>query len=404
MEEKPDYILHAAGIASPMYYRRFPLETIDVATLKRHAEHARPQPAKSKSQGLVYFSSSEIYGDPDMTHVPTAETYNGNVSSIGPRACYDESKRLGETLCSVYHQQFGTRVMIVRPFNVYGPGMKEADYRVLPNFANCIKAGKALNIYGSGHQTRTFCFIEDAIVGFLQVLLLGRAAEKAISNIGNPAPEISMRGLVGTDRKVSPEPGRMQRFIPYPGKLSRPDRADAALPRHQQGRPKEMSAYAPRCRSGRWIANLSRVDRARVYGNGSLNESRQKYSGSAMNYVDKLVHDWGWWNRGYTRLLIRSRGYRLVSMARTLPAVETVSELTRHENGALLRLEPRQSLQDLKPPKVALGEHFAGLMWSTTINMSSLRQGGPALDRLFPQPDSLWAAVLHSRFSPAASF
>lgn len=78
-----------------------------------------------------------------------------------------------------------------------------------------------------------------------------------------------------------------------------------------------------------------------------------------MNHLDKLVHDWGWWNRAYTRLLIRSRGYRLVSMLKALPSVETVSELAQHENGALLRLEPRQSLHDLQPPQVALGEHAA---------------------------------------------
>ncbi|MCE0523006.1 MAG: glycosyltransferase family 61 protein [Methylacidiphilales bacterium] len=76
-----------------------------------------------------------------------------------------------------------------------------------------------------------------------------------------------------------------------------------------------------------------------------------------MNHLDNLVHDWGWWNRAYTRFLIRSRGYRLVSMLKTLPSVETVSELARHENGALFRLEPRQSLHDLRPPRVALGEH-----------------------------------------------
>ncbi len=211
VEEKPDYILHAAGIASPMYYRRFPLETIDVATLGTRSmlDLAR----KSKSLGMVYFSSSEIYGDPDPAHVPTKEDYNGNVSSIGPRACYDESKRLGETLCSVYHKQFGTRVMIVRPFNVYGPGMKEADYRVLPNFANSIKAGKALTIYGTGHQTRTFCFVEDAILGFLQVLLLGKSGEAY--NIGNPSPEISMRGLVDLVTKLSARPVKSE-FIPYP--------------------------------------------------------------------------------------------------------------------------------------------------------------------------------------------
>jgi hypothetical protein len=95
---------------------------------------------------------------------------------------------------------------------------------------------------------------------------------------------------------------------------------------------------------------------ARVYGNGSVNESRQK-DPAALNHLDNLVHDWGWWNRAYTRLLIRSRGYRLVSMPRALPSVETVSELSRHENGAFLWLEPRKSLHNLQPPKVALGQH-----------------------------------------------
>ena len=145
--------------------------------------------------------------------MPTSEDYNGNVSPIGPRACYDESKRLGETLCSIYHKHFGTRVMIVRPFNVYGPGMKEADYRVLPNFANCIKAGRPLTIYGTGLQTRTFCFVEDAILGFLQVLLAGRGGEAY--NIGNPSPEISMRGLVELITKLSARPVKSE-FIEYP--------------------------------------------------------------------------------------------------------------------------------------------------------------------------------------------
>ena len=211
IEGKVDAVVNMASPASPKDYLEFPIETLDVGSIgtRNMLELAR----KSKSQGLVYFSSSEIYGDPDPASVPTPETYNGNVSCTGPRACYDESKRLGETLCSVYHQQFGTRVMIVRPFNVYGPGMKEADYRVLPNFANSIKAGRELNIYGTGHQTRTFCFVEDAILGFLQVLLLGRSGEAY--NIGNPSPEISMRGLVDLIKKVSKRPVEAK-FIPYP--------------------------------------------------------------------------------------------------------------------------------------------------------------------------------------------
>ena len=121
--------------------------------------------------------------------------------------------------------------MIVRPFNVYGPGMKEADYRVLPNFANSIKAGKALTVYGTGLQTRTFCFVEDAIVGFLQVLLSGRSGEAY--NIGNPSPEISMRGLVDLITKLSTRPVKSE-VHSLPGKLSG-GRADAALPRHREG-------------------------------------------------------------------------------------------------------------------------------------------------------------------------
>jgi UDP-glucuronate decarboxylase len=115
------------------------------------------------------------------------------VASQGPRACYDESKRVGETLTYIFHTKYGTATNIVRPFNVYGPGMQETDYRVLPNFAHRIKAGQPLNIYGSGTQTRTFCYISDALIGFLRVLLKGVPGESY--NIGNPEPEVSMVDL-----------------------------------------------------------------------------------------------------------------------------------------------------------------------------------------------------------------
>ncbi|HEY8096351.1 MAG TPA: NAD-dependent epimerase/dehydratase family protein [Methylobacter sp.] len=114
--ERPvDFILHAAGIASPYYYRKYPLETLEVATtgLKNVMELALKQP----SCKLSFFSSSEIYGDPDSKHVPTMESYRGNVSSLGPRACYDESKRLGETLVRIYHEKYDVHGTIIRPFN-----------------------------------------------------------------------------------------------------------------------------------------------------------------------------------------------------------------------------------------------------------------------------------------------
>jgi UDP-glucuronate decarboxylase len=191
-EEGFDFVIHAAGIASPYYYRKYPLETLDVATVgtKNMLDLARAHEAR-----LLYFSSSEIYGDPDADNVPTSESYRGNVSCLGPRACYDESKRLGETLCRIYHEEFGVRSRMVRPFNVYGPGMQKTDYRVLPNFAAHIVAGEALNVYGAGSQTRTFCYVTDAVVGFLKVLVYGSHGEPY--NIGNTRPEISIIDLVG---------------------------------------------------------------------------------------------------------------------------------------------------------------------------------------------------------------
>jgi UDP-glucuronate decarboxylase len=191
LNQKLDYVIHCAGIASPYYYRAYPLETLDVAIQgNRHLlELARENQAR-----YTFFSSSEIYGDPDPKHIPTPESYRGNVSSQGPRACYDESKRMGETLCYVFHNLHGVATNIIRPFNVYGPGMQETDYRVLPNFANRIKADAPLKVYGGGNQTRTFCYVTDAINGFLRVISKGVPGETY--NIGNPKPEISMVELV----------------------------------------------------------------------------------------------------------------------------------------------------------------------------------------------------------------
>jgi UDP-glucuronate decarboxylase len=191
------YVIHAAGIASPFYYRAYPLETLEVAV--RGTRNMLELADRHKAR-LTFFSSSEIYGDPDPKHVPTPESYRGNVSCQGPRACYDESKRVGETLCHIFHEKNGTHTNTIRPFNVFGPGMQETDYRVLPNFANRIKAGKPLNVYGSGNQTRTFCYITDAMVGFTLVILKGVPGEPY--NIGNPKPEISMVDLVHRIEKV----------------------------------------------------------------------------------------------------------------------------------------------------------------------------------------------------------
>ncbi len=205
-----DYVIHAAGIASPFYYRAYPLETLDVAITGTRNMLTLATQAGAR---FTFFSSSEIYGDPDARHVPMQESYRGNVASQGPRACYDESKRVGETLTYIFHTKYGTATNIIRPFNVYGPGMQETDYRVLPNFAHRIKAGQPLNVYGSGTQTRTFCYITDALVGFTLVMLKGVPGETY--NIGNPEPEVSMVDLVEALQRAHGRPIE-HNLIEYP--------------------------------------------------------------------------------------------------------------------------------------------------------------------------------------------
>jgi UDP-glucuronate decarboxylase len=190
---------------------KYPLETIDSAVqgTKNLLELAR---RNKNLEGFLFFSSSEIYGDPDPSAVPTPETYHGYVSSVGPRACYDESKRLGETIATVYQQQFQVPVTIVRPFNVFGPGMMHNDRRVVPMFTYEALNGRALPVHGDGRQTRTFCYITDAISGFLKTLLKGKPGEPY--NIGTAENEISMRDLAQLFTDLVP--GASFQYISYP--------------------------------------------------------------------------------------------------------------------------------------------------------------------------------------------
>lgn len=190
-DAKIDYIIHAAGIASPVYYTKFPIETMDVGTMgTRHMlDLARQKNVKS----FIFMSSSEVYGDPDPAHVPTREDYNGNVSVNGPRSCYDESKRFGETMCMAYWRVYNVPVKIIRPFNVYGPGIRPDDYRVLPNFIEHALRKEPLPVHGHGRNTRSFCYINDEIEAIFKILFSSHDGEPF--NVGNPSPEISVREL-----------------------------------------------------------------------------------------------------------------------------------------------------------------------------------------------------------------
>ncbi|WP_142847691.1 NAD-dependent epimerase/dehydratase family protein [Telmatospirillum sp. J64-1] len=197
----PDYIIHCAGIASPWRYRAQPLETIDVNVggTRNMLELARNCGARS----MLSFSSSEIYGDPDPAWIPTPEHYRGYVSCTGPRACYDESKRLNETLCVTYARHYGVPVKIIRPFNTYGPGQRIDDGRIVPDMMKAAIEGGPLVLYSDGRATRSFCYVSDFVSGCLHVMMSDANGEPF--NVGNDQ-EISIGAAAELMARIAAEP------------------------------------------------------------------------------------------------------------------------------------------------------------------------------------------------------
>jgi len=173
-----DAVLHFASAASPPAYLARPLETLAVGSEgTRHAlELARAHGAR-----FLLASTSEIYGDPAVH--PQPESYWGNVNSVGPRSVYDEAKRFAEAITMAYHRTFGLDTKIVRIFNTYGPRMAPGDGRVVTNFIEQALAGVPLTVYGDGAQTRSFCWVDDEVRGFLALL---HSDWTGPMNIGNP--------------------------------------------------------------------------------------------------------------------------------------------------------------------------------------------------------------------------
>ena len=191
-----EYLIHAASIASPIIYRQYPIETMDanVNGLRRLLDWALGQKdSATPVEGFLFFSTSEIYGDPTPDNIPTPETYRGNVSCTGPRACYDESKRYGETLCVGFAQVHELPIRIARPFNNYGPGLRIHDGRALPDFARNVFQGSDIVLLSDGAPTRTFCYVADAVIGYIKILTRARNGESY--NIGTDDDEISIRRL-----------------------------------------------------------------------------------------------------------------------------------------------------------------------------------------------------------------
>jgi UDP-glucuronate decarboxylase len=207
---KFDYIIHLAGIPSPVYYKKFPLETIYL-----NAELARELlevSIKNKSK-FIYFSSSEIYGNPFKEFIPTKETYKGNVSSVGDRSCYDESKRMGETFTYIYNIKFNINAKIIRPFNFYGDNMRYNDERIIPKFFYQSLNKKNITIYSNGKQTRSYCHIFDATVMMLMIIFNGK---NLIYNVGNPFEEINAEKLAKKIINITKTNKNKLKLISYP--------------------------------------------------------------------------------------------------------------------------------------------------------------------------------------------
>jgi UDP-glucuronate decarboxylase len=173
-------IYHLACPASPKYYQARPLETINANTVGtiNMLELAKQNRAK-----ILYASTSEVYGDPEVS--PQPETYRGNVNTWGPRACYDESKRMGEVFCYLYYSLYNVKVRVARIFNTYSAGLANDDGRVISNFVIQALTGKDITVYGNGEQTRSFCYVTDTIAGFKK-MMENEKANGEIINIGNP--------------------------------------------------------------------------------------------------------------------------------------------------------------------------------------------------------------------------
>ena len=173
-----DFVFHLASPASPVDYLEFPIQTLKVGSLGTHNALGL---AKEKGAGLLFASTSEVYGDPEVN--PQPESYYGNVSTLGLRGCYDEAKRFGEAMVMAYHRQHQVRTKIIRIFNTYGPRMRLRDGRVVPNFICQALQGQDLTIYGDGSQTRSFCYCQDTVDGLYR---LAMSDEHLPVNIGNP--------------------------------------------------------------------------------------------------------------------------------------------------------------------------------------------------------------------------
>ena len=184
-----DWVCHLASLASPKFYHENPIKTLKVGALGTHKTLGL---AREKDAKYLFTSTSEVYGDPEEN--PQSEDYRGNVDPFGPRSCYDESKRYGESLVRAYREEHDLDIRVARIFNTYGERMRIDDGRVIPTFARQALTGEDLTVYGDGEQTRSFCYVSDLIDGL--VSLMNSEVQTPV-NIGNP-DEMTINELADT--------------------------------------------------------------------------------------------------------------------------------------------------------------------------------------------------------------
>lgn len=207
-----DILLHFASPASPPRYQAYPIETYLVNTIGTHNLLQYLKEAAPASR-VVFASTSEVYGDPQIH--PQTEGYWGNVNPNGVRSCYDEAKRLGETICGVHQRDLGMDIRIVRIFNTYGPRIDPNDGRVIPQFITEALSGKPYPIFGDGSQTRSYCYISDLVDGILRLAAVENGAGETV-NIGNPGEYTVLQTAQEVHQLINPNTEFKADFKPLP--------------------------------------------------------------------------------------------------------------------------------------------------------------------------------------------
>lgn len=219
-------IYNFACIASPKLYKKYPLETLNTCY---NGNLYLLQLAKQHQAKFIFASTSEVYGDPHIH--PQHESYYGNVNTVGERSCYDEGKRVAETLVYTMRAMYGLDAKIIRIFNTYGPNMSIDDGRVITNFIQKIMVGEPVQIYGNGMQTRSFCYVDDLIDGIFAMM---ESRETGPTNLGNPDCEFTMIELVRLFEEITGNPIHIE-YLPATENDPQQRKPDISVAREKLG-------------------------------------------------------------------------------------------------------------------------------------------------------------------------